>query len=104
MGVANWLRGLFKGGGEEVDSASFYIYVRCSSCGEKLRLRINRQSELSRDFGRGGYYLRKVAVGQRCFRQIEIQLQLDDDYRQVSCDVAGGELLTREQYEASSTK
>lgn len=100
MGLGEWLRKL-AGRDRDEDQGVIVVYLRCTSCGEKLRLRIDPQAQLSQDYERGGYFVRKVAIGRRCYRPVEVQLQFDQSYRQVSYEVTGGELLTREEYEAT---
>lgn len=101
MGFGDLLRRVFGGGRpDERDGDALFVYLRCTACGEKLRLRISRQHELAQDYDTGGYFVRKVAVGQRCFRPIEVSLRLDRGQREEWREISGGESLTREQYEA----
>ena len=53
------------------------ITVRCLACDETIHARVNPSSELSLDDD-GTYFVRKVLVGQRCFRPIEVQLRYAD--------------------------
>lgn len=99
--VLDWLREMFSGAGSDQDADGLHVYLRCDACGEKISLRLNPETELSRDFQQGGYYVRKVAVGQRCFKPIEVSLRFDDSFKRVSHDISGGELLSREEYEAA---
>jgi hypothetical protein len=55
------------------------LRVRCAACGEVIRARVNPTAELSlADDGSGTYFVRKVLVGQRCFRPIELRLRYAD--------------------------
>lgn len=79
MGGLDFLRRLFGGGGAASSSrdSGLYIRVRCDACGEVITARINPTSELSQ-LDEGGYFVRKVLVGQSCFRPIEVELEYAD--------------------------
>ena len=92
MGPLSVLSRLFGGagrGGRAADGG-VYIRVRCDACGEVIQARISPTSELSQ-MDEGGYYVRKVLVGQQCFRPIEVQLRYSDLGRtEISREVKGG--------------
>ena len=73
----------------------FYYEVRCDACGEVIRARVNPSAELSMaDDGSGEYFMRKVLVGQRCFRQIELQMRFKDTAGTLaSQEVSGGSFV-----------
>lgn len=54
-----------------------YVSVRCDACGEVIRARINPAAELSLQDD-GTYFVRKVLVGQQCFRPVEVHLRYAD--------------------------
>ncbi len=87
MGLLDRLRGLT--GGPSGNDPGLYYRVRCDACGEVVRVRVNPQAELSLADEGEGYFVRKVLVGQRCFRPIEIELRYAD---------LGGKLLSREAH------
>lgn len=66
---------------------------------EVVRSRI-RLSELSNDGGQ--YFVRKVLVGSRSDRTIEVVLRLDTRYRPVSAEVTGGRLIPPAEWEESA--
>jgi hypothetical protein len=67
-----------------------YVRVRCDACGEVIQARINPTSELSLA-DEGGYYVRKVLVGRKCFRQIELELRYSDlGKTEIGREVKGG--------------
>jgi hypothetical protein len=82
-----------------------YFYVRCDRCQEKVRVRLNPHSELQQEFGDSGqdsgYSVRKMVVGQRCFRPIEVRMRFDASRREQSREIEGGTFLTHDEYEAS---
>jgi hypothetical protein len=78
MGGLEFLRRLFSGGGgQSAHDGGIYIRVKCDACGEIVQARINPTSELSQTED-GGYFVRKVLVGQQCFRPIEVELEYAD--------------------------
>jgi hypothetical protein len=82
-----------------------YFYVRCDRCGDRVRVRLNPMADLQQEFGdsgnQSGYSVRKMVVDQRCFRPIEVRMRFDDQRRERSREIQGGEFLTQEEYDAS---
>jgi hypothetical protein len=69
-----------------------YVRVRCDACGEVVQTRINPGTDLSLDEDGQSYFVRKVLIGQQCFRPIEVQLRYADARggTELSRDVSGG--------------
>jgi len=92
-GLGTFLKRLFGGGGGSARShdGGIYVRVKCDACGEIVQTRINPSSELSQSDDGGGYYVRKVLVGQQCFRPIEVQLRYSDlRGTEISREIRGG--------------
>jgi hypothetical protein len=93
-GLGSFLQKLFGGGGSggaRSHDGGIYVRVKCDACGEIVQTRINPTSELSQSDEGGGYYVRKVLVGQQCFRPIEVQLRYSDlRGTEISRDIRGG--------------
>jgi hypothetical protein len=90
-GLTSWLGRLFGGGGKRAPDGGIYIVVKCNACGEEIRARINPSSELSLLDDGQGYFVRKVLVGQQCFRAIEVEIRYSDlRGTEISRDVHGG--------------
>jgi hypothetical protein len=94
-GLGAFLRRLFGGGGgggaPRSHHGGIYMRVKCDACGEIVQTRINPTSELSQSDEGGGYYVRKVLVGQQCFRPIEVQLRYSDlRGTEISREIRGG--------------
>ena len=86
---------LFSGGGSQTRSDNaIYLHVRCNACDEVIRARINPSAELSLADD-GTYFVRKVLVGQQCFRPIEAQLRYADraGKQELSREVRGGTVV-----------
>src|ERR1700730_17388817 len=68
-----------------------YVRVKCDACGEVVQTRINPSSELSQSDEGSGYFVRKVLVGQQCFRPIAVELHYADlRGTEISREVHGG--------------
>ena len=92
--MLKFLKSLFGGGGgasRRSADGGIYVEVRCNACGEVVRARISPTSELSLDDDGKTYFVRKVLVGQQCFRPIEVELRYSDlRGTEVGRDVRGG--------------
>jgi hypothetical protein len=86
-------------GGEAPDDALTF-YVRCNRCGEKLRIRVDKRHDLTPDYERGGYFLRKEVMDSRCFQLMYAELRFDENHNIVSRDISGGKFITPEEYES----
>ena len=98
---------LFGGGGTGEDRNAHWEYVRCSRCGDKLRVRVDPRSELTPQYeqGDGAYYTRKGVYGSgknRCFQKVEVELFFNSSRQLTSRYVTGGEFITRDEYYADS--
>jgi hypothetical protein len=99
------LKQVFGGGLSAGGDGGIYFYVRCDRCGDRVRIRLNPNSELQQEFDQSGegvcaYSVRKMVVDQRCFRPIEVRLRFDAARRERSREIEGGTFLTREEYAA----
>jgi hypothetical protein len=97
----NLLKKLLGGGGasRSGDASGMYYYVRSDRTGEVIQVRLNRENDLSLGDDGASYYARKVIVGQKSFDRIEAEFYFDGARRFVSCDVTGGALVERDDYE-----
>ena len=94
-----------RGAGEEgAGGNAFWVYVKCNHCGEKIRVRVSREHDLSADFDAGdmpsAYFAHKEIVGNRCFRRIKVDLHFDGRRQVADRKIEGGSFITREEYEA----
>jgi hypothetical protein len=83
-----------------------WVYVRCGKCGETIKTRLDLRHDLTPNYsaeGRvAGYVSRKVLIGsQRCFEPIEVKLTFDPQRRLGSREIAGGQFISREEYEGN---
>lgn len=89
-------------GTEDPDAIVFYM--RCSHCGEVVRVRADRRSDLVQEFDDdvAGYTLHKEVLGTRCNRMMTARIDFDRNYAITSREAHGGTFATQEEYEAAS--
>ena len=98
----NIFKKLFGGGGDSsADKSGLYFYVQPKGCKEVVRVRIDRNNDLSQS-DEGGYFVRKSVRGvdYKCNRTAELELTFDDQRRLQQSDVSGGALVTEADYQA----
>jgi hypothetical protein len=93
----NILKKLLGGSASGGDQDGLYYYVRAKRTGEVIQIRLHRYNDLSMSDS-GGYYTRKLIVGQRSFDRIEAEFYFDKNRNFVSAEVSGGELVDRDDY------
>jgi hypothetical protein len=102
MGFLDTIKSIF-GGDSPPGQDGYWIYVRCRRCGEVIKTRLDLQNNLS-PADEGGYVVQKTLVGSGlCFQRIEATLMFDDNRRLIDQSAVGGEFITAEEFEASST-
>ncbi|MFQ6015012.1 MAG: hypothetical protein ACE5NP_06185 [Anaerolineae bacterium] len=96
---------LFSGKQGEEDNEGLYLYVQCDNCGEKLRIRIDKQHDVAPDYAEEGtYFLRKEMMDSRCFQLMYAELRFDRNYNVLSRDINGGHFITAQEYEEEQAK
>ena len=92
--MLSFFKKLLGGGGGAPAGTSdrgLYIKVKCNACGEIVRARVNPTSELSLQDDGQTYYVRKVLVGQQCYRPIEVELRYSDLHgTEIGREIRGG--------------
>jgi hypothetical protein len=101
----NFLKKLFSPAPQQ-DEFGYWIYVKCSRCGEKVRARVDLRHDLSIEYGEGeaisSYFCRKVLMGeQRCYQQIEVELTFDGAFKLRDRQIHGGEFISETDFEAA---
>ena len=97
----DFLKRLFGGGGAGGDdSAGLYYYVRLKGSGEVVRVRINRNNDLSLDDDGKGFWVHKVVMGTTSFQRAEVELRFNQNRQLSGSQVTGGDLVTESDYQA----
>ncbi|MEI2689727.1 MAG: hypothetical protein V9H69_08430 [Anaerolineae bacterium] len=82
-------------------SQSLYpVVVRCRRCGELLTIHVNLSNDLSQDYERDIFFVRKLISGSganRCFQQIEVQLTFDAQKRLLDRAISGGSFADEDE-------
>lgn len=106
MSIFKKLFGALLGGGKTPDSAggnAFWIHVQCNRCGEKIRVRVNREHDLSAEYDGSdqvsSYFTHKEIIGQNCFNRIQVDLTFDSRRRLTEQQIQGGTFIAAEEYE-----
>jgi hypothetical protein len=99
-----FLKRLFGLGGpqEYVDTHGLYFYFQCDNCGERVKVRADKQHDLNNDDG--GYVWHKTIVDSRCFRRMQAVIHLDRSYNVTNYELSGGQLLSEADYLAAAER
>jgi hypothetical protein len=97
-----FLKKLFGGGDDNkkkyVDKQGIYFFVQCNNCGKTVRIRADKQYDLSNEGG--NYSWHKTIVDNKCFRPMNTVVILDSSYNVVNADIDGGRYITEEEFNA----
>lgn len=97
MSLLKKLRASLSGSGAPAGSRELYpLTVRCRRCGEVLTATVNLSNDLSQDYERDVFYVRKLISGSganRCFQQIEVQLTFDAQKHLLAREITGGSFV-----------
>lgn len=104
----DFLKKLFGGGGSSGqsggtvagDRAGLYFYVQPNGCDEVVRLRVDRNNDLSRTDDDKSYWTRKGVRGVKCRQNVEVELYFDMSHRLINSELKGGVLVDVAAYNA----
>lgn len=87
------------------DGSTYWVYVQCDDCGEKLHTRINLYNDLSVRYAdtesETTYFCRKTLIGsEQCFRPIEVELIFDEQRKLIDKKIRGGQFLSQDEYQS----
>jgi hypothetical protein len=77
-------------------SDGFFLDVRCSNCGERFHLFINKSWDLMQNFEKNGsvtYSLKKEIFGISCKNRIHVEMQFDSGKNLISKQIENGAFL-----------
>jgi hypothetical protein len=84
------------------DKVGIYFYVRPKGCEEIVRVRIDRNNDLSLADDNSTYWVHKTVRGTtyKCMRSAELEAHFDSHRNLRSAEVSGGDLVTQAEYDA----
>ncbi len=80
----------------ESGSDGFFLDIRCSMCGERFHLYINKSWELMQNFEPDGsvtYFLKKEIFGVGCKNRMHVHMKFDRHKNMISKQIEHGEFL-----------
>ncbi len=87
---------------KEEEQNVMFLYVKCNRCGEKIKVRIVKSTDLLYNYnkpqGDVGYTLRKEILGNKCPNLIYAYAEFDKNKKMLSLDVNGGISIKPEEY------
>ena len=81
---------------EYVDKQGIYFYIQCNNCGTAVRVRADKQYDLSNDDG--NYTWHKTIIDNKCFRPMETVVNLNSNYDVTNAEIEGGRYITEEEF------
>ena len=95
MSLFDKMRAALSGGGSSASRPGelYEFAVQCRRCGDVLAAHVNLQNDLSQDYERNVWFVRKLVSGSganRCFQQIEVQLTFDANKKLLEREITGG--------------
>lgn len=111
MGILDAIKSAlgFGGGAGAGDRNAMFLYIRCTRCGDVVRVRVNMANEPAQEFEEGGdrvlgYTLNKTIVDSKCFRPIPVTIRFDARRREQGREIEGGEFVGQDEFEASRSE
>ena len=95
------IKSIFK---KQQDQDALWLYFECDACGEKIKVRVNKKTDLEDQYGqepsgRSAYSLRKEIIGSGCFNLIFADVRFDSRYNIMTSKMKNGKLITKAEYE-----
>jgi hypothetical protein len=98
----NFLKKLFSGspgGGGSSDPSGMYFYVQPDGCDEVIRVRIDRNNDLSLADDGSSLWVHKGVRGVKCRQGVELYLYFDSNRRLQNSEIEGGAMVSRDAYD-----
>ncbi|GAB4112177.1 MAG: hypothetical protein Kow00103_00840 [Candidatus Caldatribacteriota bacterium] len=98
---SNFFKNIFRRRGND-DTGILWIYTQCDRCGEKFKTIIRKYNDLTPTYKNEGpaFILKKELIGVNCPQRINLKLEFDKNYRQISEEIEGGHFLTPDEYQS----
>ena len=87
-----FLKNLFSDTSPKSEKHYYAFHVKCKRCGEIIEGRVDLDNDLSLNDEGNGYFARKTLMGgNRCFQQIEVELNFDSARQITEKTITGGQ-------------
>ena len=87
----SFLKNIFGGTPAKPEKHYYTFNVKCRRCGEIIEGRVDLDNDLSLNDEGNGYIVRKGLIGgNRCFQQIEVELNFDSSHQLTEKTITGG--------------
>ncbi len=97
----DFLKKLFGGGaGSSGDGRGLYFYVKPKGCDEIVRVRIDRNNDLSLADDGKTFWVHKAVMGSKCFQHAELDIYFNQNRQLSNTEVTGGDLVKEADYNA----
>ena len=88
----SFLKNLFSSTPAKPEKNYYTFTVKCIRCGEIIEGRVDLDNDLSLNDDGNGYLVRKTLMGSnRCFQQIQVELNFDSGRQITEKNISGGE-------------
>jgi hypothetical protein len=97
-----FLKKLFGGGGTGMsgDPNGLYFYVKPRGCEEVVRVRIDRNNDLSLADDGSAYFVHKHVRGIKCRQAVEMDMYFNANRSLVNSELQGGEMVEKADWDA----
>ena len=86
-----FLKNLFSGNPVKPEKHYYTFNVKCRRCGEIIEGRVDLDNDLSLNDEGNGYIVRKGLIGgNRCFQQIEVEMNFTSTRELIDQQIQGG--------------
>ncbi len=102
MGLLDFIKRIFSG---ESKSRLINIYIQDKKCGSKIKIVLRKGYDIVREFDENkdaAFTVRKVAICDECYSNIELNLQFDNNYNIISKSIDNGEFITEDEFYSDS--
>jgi hypothetical protein len=86
--------------GTSGDPNGIYFYVKPHGCDEVIRVRVDRNNDLSLSDDGSTYFTHKYARGTKCRQAVEMTLYFSMERQFVNSDIDKGALVEKADYDA----
>ncbi len=101
MSLLDLFKKIFSGSKSRGSKEIINYYIRDNKCGEKIKLVFRKGYDIVQEYDSDSeedYSIRKTAICDNCYNQIEIKLKFDMNYNIIEEQLDGGESISEEEF------